>query len=190
MIPSSSSFTIYQVVCFQVCKYPDKTERRKLKLSSKEYVSSQISILEQQDDDDDDDESHSRVQTTGLKDEDATANTAGSWMKSFRQEDAVASNKASSSVLPGSSAVNPRPGNIKRSGSGDGNDRAKKPRTVQPAFGKPFRRCRAATNVDNLAAWSDQAIRFGWSPPEAFQDPVCQATTSGSNESPRRLYKS
>jgi hypothetical protein len=130
-IHGSSVFLCIFICGSQICKYPDKTKRRKLKLSSDEHVGSQTATLEENVSDEDDDDVWSRAP---IPDVDIPAHATGGWMTSYRQGDA---NRALN-AMPGSSGIHTRPG-TKRSGSAPNGDNAKRSKVAQalpPALGK------------------------------------------------------
>ncbi|KAI0917389.1 hypothetical protein AcW1_007413 [Taiwanofungus camphoratus] len=76
-----------------VCKYPEKTRRRKLDLSPEELISSQMDSLRQQADRDEDDDRHSRVQNpshmsdAGQARSNSVNGTESGWRTNFRDGD-------------------------------------------------------------------------------------------------------
>jgi hypothetical protein len=135
-IHGSSVFLCIFICGSQICKYPDKTRRRKLKLSSDEHVGSQKATLEENVSDEDDEDVWSRAR---IPDVDISAHATGGWMTSYRQGDANRATVHSAlNAMPGSSGIHARPG-TERSGSAPNGDNAKRSKVAQalpPALGK------------------------------------------------------
>ena len=119
----TSFFVLIRIFC-QICKYPDKTKRRKLKLSSKEYVSSQVTTLQRHSVDDDD--PHCAALVAGPSR--SNSGTHAGWKKRFRDGDDDNSIRFHSILQNAALTMNMLTSSIfsdsKRSGSGVGNDKS------------------------------------------------------------------